>query len=110
LIDVAYAMGQPGAPGQGGAAGGGLMQLLPIVLMFVIIYVLLILPQQKQQKKHAEMLKALQKGDRVVAAGGIYGTVAGIDEQRGVVVLKIDENVKIEVQKSTVAQRVDKQG
>lgn len=83
------------------------MGLLPIIIMFVIIYVLLILPQQKQQKKHKEMLNTLQKGDRVIAAGGIYGTVVGVDDQRNIVVMKIDENIKIEVQKSSVATKIE---
>jgi preprotein translocase subunit YajC len=108
VFGIAFAMGQPGAPAQGGAAGGGLIGLLPMVLIFVIIYFLIIWPQQKQQKKHAEMLKGLQKGDRVVAAGGIHGTVVGVDEARNVVVLKIDENVKIEVQRSAVSAKLDK--
>jgi len=109
VFGVALAMGQPGAPGQGGQAGqGGLGMIIPFVLMIGIIYFLMIWPQQKQQKKHAEMLKALQKGDRVIAAGGIHGTVAGVDEARGIVVLKIDENVKIEVQRSSVSAKLDK--
>ena len=108
MFGVAFAMGQPGAPGQGGQGGAGLIGLLPMVLIFVIIYFLIIWPQQKQQKKHAEMVKALQKGDRVVAAGGIHGTVVGVDDQRGIVVLKVDENVKIEVQKSSVVSKLEK--
>jgi preprotein translocase subunit YajC len=107
LFGIAFAMGQSGAQAQGGQ-GGGLLGLLPIVIMFVIIYVLLILPQQRQQKKHAQMLKGLQKGDKVVAAGGIHGTVVGVDDARNVVVVKIDENVKIEVQKSTVSVKLEK--
>jgi len=105
LFGMAFAMGQPGAPGQG---GGGSIQLLLMVVVFAIIYFMIIWPQQKQQKKHAEMVKALQKGDRVVAAGGIHGTVVGVDDQRGIVVLKVDENVKIEVQKSSVTSKLDK--
>jgi preprotein translocase subunit YajC len=105
MTEIAYAMG----PGGGGAQqGGGLISLLPILIMFAIIYLLLILPQQKQQKKHAEMLKSLQKGDRVVAAGGIFGTVIGVDEARGVVVIKIDENVKIEVLRNSVSAKLEK--
>ena len=108
MFSVAFAMGQGGAPAQGGQAGGGLLGLLPMVLIFVIIYFLIIWPQQKQQKKHAAMLKGLQKGDKVVAAGGIHGTVVGVDDARNVVVVKIDENVKIEVQKSTVTVKLEK--
>lgn len=104
MTEIAYAMGQGGSAQQ----GGGLISLLPILIMFAIIYLLLILPQQKQQKKHTEMLKSLQKGDRVVAAGGIYGTVVGVDEARGVVVIKIDENVKIEVLRHSISAKLDK--
>lgn len=84
------------------------MGLLPILIMFAIIYLLLILPQQKQQKKHAEMLKSLAKGDRVIAAGGIHGTVVGVDEARNIVVVKVDENVKLEVLRSSVSAKLDK--
>ena len=108
MFGIAFAMGQPGAPAAGQQSGGGLLGLLPIVIMFVIIYVLLILPQQRQQKKHAQMLKELQKGDKVIAAGGIHGTVVGVDDTRNIVVVKIDENVKIEVQKSTVSAKLEK--
>lgn len=105
MHQVAYAMGQGGQSPQG---GGGLMGLLPILIMFAIIYLLLIMPQQKQQKKHAAMLKSLQKGDRVVAAGGIHGTVVGVDEARGVVVVKVDDNVKLEVLRSSVSAKLEK--
>ncbi|MDP2808058.1 MAG: preprotein translocase subunit YajC [bacterium] len=108
MFGIAFAMGQPGAPATGGQGGGGLLGLLPIVIMFVIIYVLLILPQQRQRKKHDQMLKGLQKGDKVIAAGGIHGTVVGVDDARNMVVVKIDENVKIEVQKSTVTVKLEK--
>jgi len=109
VLSVAFAMGQPGgAPAQGAQSGGGLLGLLPMVLIFVIIYFLIIWPQQKQQKKHAAMLKGLQKGDKVIAAGGIHGTVAGVDDARGIVVVKIDDNVKIEVQRSAVSAKLEK--
>jgi preprotein translocase subunit YajC len=105
MHEIAYAMGQGGQAPQG---GGGLMGLLPILIMFAIIYLLLILPQQKQQKKHSEMLKSLQKGDKVVAAGGIHATVVGVDEARGIVVVKVDENVKLEVLRSSVSAKLEK--
>ncbi len=105
MHQIAYAMGQGGQASQG---GGGLLNLLPILFMFVIIYLLLILPQQRQQKRHAEMLKSLQKGDRVVAAGGIYGTVVGIDETRNIVVIRVDDDVKLEVARTSVSAKLEK--
>jgi len=60
----------------------------------------LLRPQMKRQKEHEKLVSAVKTGDRVVAAGGIYGTVTNIKDQ--VVVLKVADNVKIEVQRSTI--------
>jgi len=86
-----------------GKQGGSslLLNFVPIILIFVIFYLLLILPQQKKQKQHVKMLESLRKGDRIVTNAGIYGTVADVKEN--VVVLKIAEEVKIELMKSAIA-------
>ena len=74
--------------------------ILPIG-MFAIIYFLMIRPQQKRQKEHKAMLSALGKGDQVVTSGGIHGTVVGIKDD--IVVLRVDDNVKIEVSRANVS-------
>jgi len=79
-----------------------LISLMPIALIFVIFYFLLIRPQKKQQKQHAEMLSELKKNDEVVTSGGIYGTIVNI--QDGVVTLRVDDNTKMKVQKSSVSR------
>ncbi len=84
-----------------GDGGGGIVGLLPIILIFVILYLLIIYPQQRKQKKHQEMLGTLKKGDKVVTSGGIHATVVGVKD--GVVVLKIADNVKIEVEKGMIS-------
>lgn len=94
--------------GQAAPAGdaGGLMSLLPmIVMMIAVMYFLMIRPQQQKEKKKAEMMSALAKGDSVVTIGGICGTVVGISENH--VVLKVDDNAKIEFLKSAIAHRVE---
>lgn len=97
-MNVAFAQG-------GGQAGGNpLLGLLPIVLIFVVLYLLLVLPQQRRQKKHAEMLRNLQKGDRVITSGGIYGVVTSVKDNSFIV--KIAENVQIEVDKAAIAQKL----
>lgn len=101
MIEQAWAMGtQPGAPG---AAGGGLTAFMPLILIFVIFYFLLIRPQQKKQREHREMLARLSKGDRVVTSGGLHGTIDKIKENT--VILRIADNVRIEVTKSAIAHR-----
>ena len=74
---------------------------MPILLIF---YLLLIRPQQQQQKKHKQMLGALKKGDKVVTSGGIIGTVVGLDD--GKAVLRIAEDVKVEVVKGSITNVV----
>ncbi len=97
---VAHAMG--GFPGMGGGGGSqGLASFLPLILMFVVFYFLLIWPQQKKAKAHKALLSNLKKGDEVVTASGIYGTITGITES--VVTLEIAEKVRIKVSRSSIA-------
>jgi preprotein translocase subunit YajC len=94
----------PAAP-----AGNPLFQLAPLVLMFAAMYFLLIAPQRKKQKAHEKMLTELQAGDEVVTAGGIYGVITGVKDDRFVVRIG-DNNAKVEVGKSFVSALVKKSG
>jgi len=76
--------------------------LVPIVLIFGIFYFLLIKPQQDKQKQHNKLLSELKKNDEVITAGGIHGLVVNVKDTS--VVLKVDENVKIEVEKTHISQ------
>ena len=83
------------------------MGFLPIIIMFVILYFLLIRPQQKKQKDMVKMRDDLQKNEKVITSGGIIGTIYSI--KGDVVVLKVDDNVKIEVTKSAIATKITNQ-
>ena len=76
--------------------------LMPLLFIGVIFYFLLIRPQQKRQKEHRALIAALKTGDQVVTAAGIHGIVANVKETT--VVLKIAENVKIEVDRDAIAR------
>jgi preprotein translocase subunit YajC len=93
------AMQPPQGDGQGGG-GGMLGLLLPLVLIFVVFYFFIIRPQQKRQKERQSLLSALKKGDKVIAAGGLHGTVIGIEEKT--VLLQVADNVKIKCERSSV--------
>lgn len=77
---------------------------LVLLAMFAFLYFLLIRPQRAQQRKHAELLGALKPGDEVLTAGGIYGEVVQLDEER--VMLEIDEDVRIAVARRSIASIV----
>lgn len=85
-----------------GATGSSLGMFLPIVLIFVIFYFLLIRPQNKKQKETKAMLAAMKKGDKVVSIGGIRGTLTNVKE--GTVTVKVDDNCKLEFNKSAIAE------
>ena len=77
---------------------------LPLLLfMGVLFYFMILRPQKKAQNLHQEMLKALKPGDRVLTKGGIYGTVAQVKDN--VLLLKVSDNVKVEVSRSYVEER-----
>lgn len=83
-------------------AGASLMSLMPMVIIFVIFYFFLIRPQLKRQRQVEEMISNLKKGDKVVAAGGIYGLINKIDGE--MVLLEVAEGIKISVTKSSVTE------
>jgi preprotein translocase subunit YajC len=93
----------------GGGAGGSdfLVQLFPLILIFVVFYFLLIRPQQKKMKQHREMIGALKRGDRVLTAGGIIGTVVKIEEDNTLLV-DIAKDVRVRVARSTISELLSK--
>src|SRR3989338_4332802 len=78
------------------------IQFLPLVFLFVIFYFLIIRPQQKKQKEHADMIAKLDKNDEVITAGGVHATVVSVGDKT--VNLRIADNVKIEVERSSISQ------
>ena len=92
-------MGQPG-----GQAGGGssVSFLIMMVLMIVIFYFFMIRPQVKRQKELANYRNQLKKGDKVITTGGIYGRIHEINENSTTILLEVDNNVHIRVDKSAI--------
>jgi len=56
------------------------MGFVPFVLMFFVFYFLIIRPQARRQKDTQDFLSSLKKGDQVLTAGGIFGTIVGIGQ------------------------------
>lgn len=98
LLTYLIAQTSPQAP----AAQPGLMvNLMPIIFIFAIFYFLLIRPQKKKQAEHQKMITSLKKNDEVITSGGIHGTVVNVKDLT--LTLRVDDNVRIEVQKSAVS-------
>ncbi len=92
--------------GTGGQGGPQFGFMFVILATFAIFYFILIRPQQKKQKQLQKTIETIKKGDRVMTTGGIFGTVAGIKDN--VLVLKIADDVKIELLKTAVASVIAK--
>lgn len=72
----------------------------PIVLMALVFYFILYRPQKKQQQQRAELLSNLKKGDRIITAGGMYGTITALDAKK--VTLKVSEKVELDFLRSAI--------
>lgn len=84
-----------------GAQGGSQLSFwIMIVLIFGVMWLFMIRPQRKQQKEMEKFRSGLAKGDKVVTAGGIYGTIVEVQERT--VLLKVDGDVKLKVDKASL--------
>jgi len=84
----------------------GITSFMPLVLIFALMYFLLVRPQQKQKKKREELLNSLEKGDKVITIGGIYGIIRDI--KGDVFTLEISKDIKINTTKNAIGTKRDK--
>ena len=100
---VTSAEAQGAAQGAASAApqGGGMMWIM-LIGIFAIMYFFMIRPQRKQQKELQNFRAGLKKGDKVVTAGGIYGTIDQVEEKT--VLIKVDGDVKLRVAKDSLVK------
>jgi len=91
-----------------GAGGSGQLvtTFITFGLVILIFYFLIIRPQNKRKKEAENMLKSLSKNDKVVTIGGIRGIVQAVKDDT--VVIKVDDNVKLEFSKSAVSTILEK--
>ena len=93
----------------GSLGGGGASTMFPMMIAIIaIMYFLIIRPQKKKQQDQDNMLGSLKKGDRVQTIGGIYGIISNIKDKDNIIVIKIADNVRIEVTRSSIAQKINK--
>ncbi|MBP1647411.1 MAG: preprotein translocase, YajC subunit [Bacteroidetes bacterium] len=100
-MNISYVIAMAPPP-QGGDGSSSLFStLIMFALIIGIFYFLILRPQQKRQKERQKLLEAVKKGDKVVTAGGLHGTVAGLDDKT--VLLQVADNVKMKYERSAIA-------
>ena len=77
-----------------------LTQMIPFAVVFLIFYFLVLKPEKDKQKQHKELTNNVKKNDQVVTAGGIHGTVVNVKPTT--VIIRVDDNAKIEVDKEAI--------
>ena len=102
------ALGQPPQPGTQADPRGQLLQTVGmLVLMVVMFYFVLIRPQSKKAKEHAQMLKTVRPGDKIVTSGGVVASVITVKEKT----LTIrSADAKFEITKSAIAEITERGG
>ncbi|QJC27832.1 sec translocon accessory complex subunit YajC [Anaplasma platys] len=88
--------------------GASLAGFVPLVLIFGVFYFLVIRPQQKKIREHKELVNSLKRGDKVVAAGGLFGTVEKVDSDNGYLFLEVASGVQIKALKTSVTEVLNK--
>ena len=99
LLPTAEGAGGTTGTAATGASQWGILIVMPLIIL--VFYFLVMRPQNKKQKEAKKMLEGLRKGDRIVTIGGLRGTVVSVKDDA--VVLKVDDNTKLEYSKSAVA-------
>ena len=104
LTSVVFIGGCLPAEGEGGGFNPTIIIFL--VLIFGLMYFVMIRPQRKRQKEHQHLIEELQKGDRVVTAGGIHGVIESISEDS--VILKVESGATMRVTKGSVSLKQER--
>ncbi|MCL0082019.1 preprotein translocase subunit YajC [Dehalococcoidia bacterium] len=76
------------------------MMLIFLILIFAVFYFLLIRPQRKRQSEHRMLIEGLQKGDKVITMGGIYGEIDSIDEQE--LILRVEDGSRLKLLRTSI--------
>ena len=99
-----------------GQEPGGIMEmfgrnpLLPMLALVAMFFLIVVMPQRRREQKQKQLLlTGMKKNDEVITASGIIGVIHSIKEAGDEVTLKIDDNAKIRVLKSTIVRVVTKE-
>jgi preprotein translocase subunit YajC len=82
-------------------ASGGSGILFIIVIAFLLLYLLFVRPQKRRQNEQQQMISELRVGDEVLTVGGIYGTIAQLDDDR--VTVEIAPKLEVQVSRRAIA-------
>ncbi|GAB4325984.1 MAG: hypothetical protein Kow0059_22230 [Candidatus Sumerlaeia bacterium] len=101
LTQAAVLAGQTAGGGNAGGAGGGQFLLLLVGIM-ALFYFIVLRPQRREQKERQQLIDSLKVNDRVITIGGIHGTVKEIKDSKKTILIQVDKNTRLEINRSAV--------
>ena len=102
---IAQATTDNGGGDQTSSGGLGSYMLIIYIILFIgIFYFLLIRPGQKQRKQHDQLVSAVKKGDEIMTAGGLYGTVTQVKEDY--VMVELGKKNEVKLSRNSIARIV----
>jgi preprotein translocase, YajC subunit len=96
------AFAQDAAPAANAEQPSAIASFLPLILLFVVMWLFFIRPKQKEMKQMDAMRKALKKGDKVMTAAGIIGTVTAMEEGSSTITVRTASTTLIDFDKSAI--------
>jgi preprotein translocase subunit YajC len=111
MLATLLVFAQNGDPGAGAAPGGqpGWFQMLPFIGIAVVFLFLMMRSSRRQERERQMMLSSLDKNDKVLTIGGIYGTVVSVNPNEDEVVVKVDDNTRLKVTKASIQRNITKE-
>jgi preprotein translocase subunit YajC len=101
-------LGNLWAQGGGGGTAGPFDPSILVLLVGVpfLMYFLLIRPQRKMERERLALLSSLKKNDKILTNSGMYGTVVEVSDKEDEVTIKIADNVRVKMIKSSIARNL----
>lgn len=84
------------------------MNFMPMILIVAVFYFVMIGPERKARKKREAMLAAIKKGDKVLTTGGMFASVAAVNEDS--ITLQAADDVRLKFARSAIAQVLEVEG
>jgi preprotein translocase subunit YajC len=104
LAQTTQSGGSPANPPQD--PFGGLGMFLPLIGIGVLFYLFMLRPSLKREREQKALTTNLKKNDKVLTIAGIYGTVVSVSETEDEVVVKVDDNTRMRMQKGAIARNI----
>jgi preprotein translocase subunit YajC len=93
-------------PKGGGDPFSAYTMLLPLLAIGVLFYFMMLRPMRKQEAERKSLVDNLKKNDKVLTSAGILGTVIGVSETEDEVTVKVDDNTRLKMIKSSIVKNI----